>query len=93
MSVSNLNSALSVLLLGIGQCSNSSVDLDIEPGSDSELREGNMGGTVEVDLEERGPETPSMVLMESKTNESSCPSWLRKVCATRYPTEVLLKNL
>ncbi|XP_017332175.1 serine/threonine-protein kinase Nek9 [Ictalurus punctatus] len=63
---------------GIGQSASSFMDLGIEPGSDSELRDGIMGGTVEVDLEERGPETPSMILMESKTNESSCPSWLRK---------------
>ncbi|KAM9465717.1 serine/threonine-protein kinase Nek9 isoform 1-T1 [Clarias gariepinus] len=62
---------------GIGQSPSSSMDLDIY-ASDSEMREGIMGGTVEVDLEERGPETPSMVSMESKTNESSCPSWLQK---------------
>lgn len=47
---------------------------------------------MEVDLEERGPETPSMVLVESKANESSCPSWLRKVCPTSYFNEVLLRN-
>lgn len=79
-----MNSAFSVLSLGIGQSASSFMDLGIEPGSDSELRDGIMGGTVEVDLEERGPETPSMILMESKTNESSCPSWLRKVCTTNY---------
>lgn len=77
-------------MLGIGPSPGSSMDLDIESGSDSELREGIMGGTVEVDLEERGPETPSVVLMESKTNESSCPSWLRKVCTTSYLNKELL---
>lgn len=65
------------------------MDLDIEPVSDSVLREGIMGGTVEVDLEERGPETPSMVSIESNANESSCPSWLRKVCTTSYLNKVL----
>uniref|UniRef100_A0AAY5ETU1 non-specific serine/threonine protein kinase n=1 Tax=Electrophorus electricus TaxID=8005 RepID=A0AAY5ETU1_ELEEL len=57
--------------------SSSCVELDIEPGSDSELRDGIMGGTVEADMEEGGPETP-LFLMENKTSESSCPSWLRK---------------
>uniref|UniRef100_A0A3B4DPD0 non-specific serine/threonine protein kinase n=1 Tax=Pygocentrus nattereri TaxID=42514 RepID=A0A3B4DPD0_PYGNA len=61
----------------IGQGSSSSLDLGIEPGSDSELRDGILGGTVEADMEERGLETP-IFSMESKTNESSCPSWLRK---------------
>ncbi|KAK1793257.1 hypothetical protein P4O66_011641 [Electrophorus voltai] len=62
---------------GIGHVSSSCVELDIEPGSDSELRDGIMGGTVEADMEEGGPETP-LFLMENKTSESSCPSWLRK---------------
>ncbi|XP_076833876.1 serine/threonine-protein kinase Nek9 isoform X2 [Brachyhypopomus gauderio] len=62
---------------GIGHTSSSSVELDIEPGTDSELRDGIMGGTVEADMEEGCPETP-LFMMESKTSESSCPSWLRK---------------
>uniref|UniRef100_A0A8B9JY91 Kinetochore protein NDC80 homolog n=1 Tax=Astyanax mexicanus TaxID=7994 RepID=A0A8B9JY91_ASTMX len=62
---------------GIGPGSSSSLDLGIEPSSDSELRDGIMGGTVEADMEDRGLETP-IFSMDSKASESSCPSWLRK---------------
>lgn len=40
-----------------------------------------LGGTVEADMDNRGLDTP-MFSMDSKTNESSCPSWLRKVNLT-----------
>ncbi|XP_030632725.1 serine/threonine-protein kinase Nek9 isoform X1 [Chanos chanos] len=62
---------------GVAHGSTSSVDLETEPGSDFDLREGIMGGTMEADTDERGLETP-IFSMVSKTNDSSCPSWLRK---------------
>ncbi|KAK7142941.1 hypothetical protein R3I94_012325 [Phoxinus phoxinus] len=36
-----------------------------------------LGGTVEADLGERGLQTP-IFSMDSRSGESSCPSWLRK---------------
>ncbi|XP_016388576.1 serine/threonine-protein kinase Nek9-like [Sinocyclocheilus rhinocerous] len=36
-----------------------------------------LGRTVEADMDDRGLETP-IFCMDSKTNESSCPSWLQK---------------
>ncbi|RXN37931.1 serine threonine- kinase Nek9 [Labeo rohita] len=64
-------------ILIMGQCSTSSMDLETDSATDSEMREGMLGGTVEADMDDRGLETP-IFSMDSKTNESSCPSWLRK---------------
>lgn len=61
-----------------GQCSTSCVDLETDSATDSELREGMLGGTVEADLNDRGLEAP-IFSIDGKTGESSCPSWLRKV--------------
>ncbi|XP_051579148.1 serine/threonine-protein kinase Nek9 [Myxocyprinus asiaticus] len=72
-----IRSNSSGLSIGSGQCSTTCVDLDTESPTESELREGMLGGTVEADMDERGLETP-IFSMDSKTNESSCPSWLRK---------------
>lgn len=72
-----IRSNSSGLSIGSGQCSTSSVDLETASATDSELREGMLGGTVEAVMDDRGLETP-LFSMDSKTNESSCPSWLRK---------------
>lgn len=51
------------------------MDLETDSATDSEL--GMLGRTVEADMDDRGLETP-IFSMDSKTNESSCPSWLQK---------------
>uniref|UniRef100_A0A8C7D706 non-specific serine/threonine protein kinase n=1 Tax=Oncorhynchus kisutch TaxID=8019 RepID=A0A8C7D706_ONCKI len=50
-----------------------------EPGSETGLREGGLGGTKEADTDERRIET-SMMSITNQTGDSSCPFWLRKVC-------------
>ncbi|XP_048829798.1 serine/threonine-protein kinase Nek9 [Brienomyrus brachyistius] len=60
---------------GLGQGSTSTMDLDIEQGFETGLRDGGSGGTVEADMEERGLEIP---MMSVENNDSSCPFWLRK---------------
>ncbi|XP_073725913.1 serine/threonine-protein kinase Nek9 [Misgurnus anguillicaudatus] len=65
------------LSIASGQSSTSSLGLETDSATDSELREGMLGGTVEADMDDRGLQTP-IFSMDSKTNESSCPSWLRK---------------
>ncbi|KAJ8396885.1 hypothetical protein AAFF_G00012080 [Aldrovandia affinis] len=62
---------------GLGPSSTSTVDLETEQNSEVGLRNGGSGGTVEADAEERGLETP-MLSVQSNTNGSSCPFWLRK---------------
>lgn len=63
---------------GMGQeASSSTVDLDIEPGSETECRERVLGGTLEVNTEDCLMETP-MMSMTNQTADSSCPFWLRK---------------
>ncbi|XP_036398835.1 serine/threonine-protein kinase Nek9 isoform X2 [Megalops cyprinoides] len=62
---------------GLGQGSSSTVDLDMEQDSEIGPRDGGSGGTVEADTEERGLETP-MMSVQSNTDDSSCPFWLRK---------------
>ncbi len=74
-----------------GQSSTSTVDLATASAIDSELREGMLGGTVEADMDDRGLEMP-IFTMDSKTNESSCPSWLQKVNADLTPI-ILLRLL
>uniref|UniRef100_A0A673ZE63 non-specific serine/threonine protein kinase n=1 Tax=Salmo trutta TaxID=8032 RepID=A0A673ZE63_SALTR len=48
-----------------------------EPGSETGLREGGLGGTKEADTDERRIET-SMMSLTNQTGDSSCPFWLRK---------------
>uniref|UniRef100_A0A673ZFP2 non-specific serine/threonine protein kinase n=1 Tax=Salmo trutta TaxID=8032 RepID=A0A673ZFP2_SALTR len=65
--------------LSIGcQASTTTVDLESEPGSETGLREGGLGGTKEADTDERRIET-SMMSLTNQTGDSSCPFWLRKV--------------
>ncbi|XP_039540321.1 serine/threonine-protein kinase Nek9 isoform X1 [Pimephales promelas] len=72
-----IRSNSSGLSIGSGQCSTASVDLETGSATDSELREGMLGGTAEADLGERGLQTP-VFSIDSQTGQSSCPSWLRK---------------
>lgn len=66
--------------IGLGQeASTSTLDMDIEPGSETECRDRGLGGTLEDNTEECLMETPMMSLA-SQTGDSSCPLWLRKVC-------------
>uniref|UniRef100_A0A8C4GMY9 non-specific serine/threonine protein kinase n=1 Tax=Dicentrarchus labrax TaxID=13489 RepID=A0A8C4GMY9_DICLA len=53
------------------------LDLDIEPGSETECRDRGLGGTMEDNTEECFMETP-MMSAASQTGDSSCPLWLRK---------------
>lgn len=65
---------------GMGQeASTSTVDLDMEPGSETECRDRGLGGTMEDNTEECFMGT-SMMSATSQTGDSSCPLWLRKVC-------------
>uniref|UniRef100_A0A8C7DMJ9 non-specific serine/threonine protein kinase n=1 Tax=Oncorhynchus kisutch TaxID=8019 RepID=A0A8C7DMJ9_ONCKI len=61
----------------LGQASTTTVDLESEPGSETGLREGGLGGTKEADTDERRIET-SMMSITNQTGDSSCPFWLRK---------------
>lgn len=72
--------------IGQGQESSTSiVDLDIEPGSETECRDRGLGGTLEDNTEECFMETP-MMSAANQTGDSSCPLWLRKVC---YPESTM----
>ncbi|KAJ8288833.1 hypothetical protein COCON_G00014920 [Conger conger] len=62
---------------GLGQASTSTVDLELDQDSEVGLQYGGSGGTVEADTEERGIETP-MTSVQSNTDASSCPFWLRQ---------------
>ncbi|XP_037097661.1 serine/threonine-protein kinase Nek9 isoform X1 [Syngnathus acus] len=63
---------------GIGQDGSiATVDLEMEPGSETECQDRGLGGTVEVDLDACNLETP-MMSMANQTGDSSCPLWLRK---------------
>ncbi|XP_056151594.1 serine/threonine-protein kinase Nek9 [Lampris incognitus] len=73
-----IRSNSSGLSIGLGQeVSSSSVDLEMEPGAETECRDRGLGGTVEADTEECRMETP-MMSVENQTGDSSCPLWLRK---------------
>lgn len=68
------------MCIGLGQeTSTSIVDLDIEPGTETECRDRGLGGTMEDNREECFLETP-MMSAANQTGDSSCPLWLRKVC-------------
>lgn len=67
------------LYIGLSQeASTSTVNMDIEPGSETECRDRGLGGTLEVNTEDGFMENP-MMLMANQTGDSSCPFWLRKV--------------
>ncbi|XP_008336115.1 serine/threonine-protein kinase Nek9 isoform X2 [Cynoglossus semilaevis] len=73
-----IRSNSSGLSIGLGQeASTSTVDLDLEPGSETECRDRGLGGTREANTESCLLETP-MMSMTNQTGDSSCPLWLRK---------------
>ncbi|XP_061599731.1 serine/threonine-protein kinase Nek9 [Cololabis saira] len=73
-----IRSNSSGISIGCGQeASTSTVDLDIEPGAETECRDRSLGGTWEANTEDCFMETP-MMPMANKTGDSSCPLWLRK---------------
>uniref|UniRef100_G3NXQ5 non-specific serine/threonine protein kinase n=1 Tax=Gasterosteus aculeatus aculeatus TaxID=481459 RepID=G3NXQ5_GASAC len=72
-----IRSNSSGLSVGLGQeASTSTVDLDIEPGSETDGRDRGLGGTLEDNTEQCLMKTPAMSLT-SQTGDSSCPLWLR----------------
>lgn len=65
--------------IGLGQeASTSTVEMNIEPGSETECRDRGLGGTLEANTEDCITDTP-MMSMANQTGDSSCPLWLRKV--------------
>nr|XP_061798471.1 serine/threonine-protein kinase Nek9-like [Nerophis lumbriciformis] len=73
-----IRSNSSGLSIGISQDSSiATVDLEMEPDSETECRDRGLGGTAEVDLDACNLETP-MMSMANQTGNSSCPLWLRK---------------
>ncbi|KAM6912856.1 serine/threonine-protein kinase Nek9 [Xenentodon cancila] len=73
-----IRSNSSGLSIGFGQeASTSTVDLDIEPGSETECRGRSLGGTWEANTDDCFTETP-MMSVANRTGDSSCPLWLRK---------------
>uniref|UniRef100_A0A8D0CH24 non-specific serine/threonine protein kinase n=1 Tax=Scleropages formosus TaxID=113540 RepID=A0A8D0CH24_SCLFO len=62
---------------GLGQGSTSTIDLEMDQAFETGLRDGGSGGTMEAETEDRGLETP-MMSVENKTDDNSCPFWLRK---------------
>lgn len=73
-----IRSNSSGISIGLGQeASSSTVDLEMEPGSETECRDHGLGGTLEVNTEDCFLETPMMSLA-NQTGDSSCPLWLRK---------------
>lgn len=62
------------------------MDLELEPGAETQCRDRGLGGTVEADTEERLLETP-MMSVANQTGDSSCPLWLRKVCYAKGTKE------
>ncbi|XP_034433089.1 serine/threonine-protein kinase Nek9 isoform X1 [Hippoglossus hippoglossus] len=59
------------------EASTSTVDLDIEPGAETECRDRGLGGTREANTEGSLLESPTMS-MANQTGDSSCPFWLRR---------------
>ncbi|XP_062254090.1 serine/threonine-protein kinase Nek9 isoform X2 [Platichthys flesus] len=73
-----IRSNSSGLSVGLAQeASTSTVDLDIEPGAETECRDRGLGGTREANTERPLFESP-MTSMANQTGDSSCPFWLRK---------------
>lgn len=78
--------------IGLGQeASTSTVDLDIEPGSETDGRDRGLGGTLEDNTEQCLMKTPAMSLT-SQTGDSSCPLWLRNVCSIMGIRKHLLES-
>lgn len=57
--------------------STSEVDLDLEPGAETQCRDRGLGGTLEEEIDGCNLATP-MMSMANQTGDSSCPLWLRK---------------
>lgn len=55
------------------------MELNIEPGLETDSRNGSLGGTREINTEEGVMET-SMMSFGNQSGNSSCPLWLKKVC-------------
>ncbi|MED6238961.1 hypothetical protein ATANTOWER_032886, partial [Ataeniobius toweri] len=73
-----IRSNSSGISIGLGQETSASMeDLDMDPGSETECRNGSLGGTREVNTEEDLTEAP-MMTFGNQTGDSSCPLWLRK---------------
>lgn len=73
-----IRSNSSGISIGLGQEASSSLeDLDVEPGLETECRDGSLGGTREVNTEGDLMEAP-MMTFGNQTGDSSCPLWLRK---------------
>ncbi|XP_017274200.1 serine/threonine-protein kinase Nek9 [Kryptolebias marmoratus] len=73
-----IRSNSSGLSIGLGQeASTSTVELDIEPGLETDCRDGSLGGTREINTEEGVMDT-SMMSFGNQTGDSSCPLWLKK---------------
>ncbi|XP_037551032.1 serine/threonine-protein kinase Nek9 [Nematolebias whitei] len=73
-----IRSNSSGLSIGLGQeVSASTVELNLEPGLETDSRNGNLGGTREINTEEGVVET-SMMSFGNQTGNSSCPLWLKK---------------
>uniref|UniRef100_A0A3B5LPK9 non-specific serine/threonine protein kinase n=1 Tax=Xiphophorus couchianus TaxID=32473 RepID=A0A3B5LPK9_9TELE len=72
-----IRSNSSGISIGLGQEASTSIeDLDVEPGLETECRDGSLGGTREVNTEDL-LEAP-MMTFGNQTGNSSCPLWLRK---------------
>ncbi|XP_076017833.1 serine/threonine-protein kinase Nek9 [Genypterus blacodes] len=73
-----IRSNSSGLSIGVSgqEASTSTVDLDIEPGTETACRDRGLGRTVEADTDERHMDTSMMSM--NQTGDSSCPLWLRK---------------
>ncbi|KAM9355138.1 serine/threonine-protein kinase Nek9 isoform 2-T2 [Pholidichthys leucotaenia] len=73
-----IRSNSSGLSIGLSEeASSSSVDLDIEPSSETECRDRGFGGTMEINAEDSSMGIP-MMSMTNQTGDSSCPLWLKK---------------
>ncbi|KAM6961231.1 serine/threonine-protein kinase Nek9 [Aplochiton taeniatus] len=63
---------------GLGpQASTATVNLELDRGSEAELRERGLGGTVEADSGQHHSNTP-VTSLDSQSGQSSCPFWLRQ---------------
>uniref|UniRef100_A0A3P9IZ44 non-specific serine/threonine protein kinase n=1 Tax=Oryzias latipes TaxID=8090 RepID=A0A3P9IZ44_ORYLA len=73
-----IRSNSSGLSIGFGHDgSTSTVDLDLDPGSETECRGRSLGGTREVNVDGCSMEAPVMSAA-NQTGDSSCPLWLQK---------------
>lgn len=78
---------------GLGQeVSTSTVELNIEPGPETDSRDGSLGGTREINTEEGVIET-SMMSFGNQTGDSSCPLWLKKVWDLENAKRACIRNI